>query len=633
MTIDSNSPSFSAEEIFARAVERLEAGEPLEAIIAAYPAELHTELRDLLTVSAATHSLQTAEIPRPSPSRRAANKRAFLQAAAAMRAEVEAEAPAPAITQAVTTPPRTAAPPQPALTAPRAKPAVAAPTWLEQWRIRWSELWGNGAFTPMQFAPLAVILAVVSLATFSFSSVAQAAIPGDLAYPAKQWLRQQELSLAAPEDQPGIVHRIEVETAEDLAKAIVRAVEQKKPIRAEQTLFFRGWEEGNLRIGSLLVEPNYQVNPPDPATLPMAMEATPVENRLVNVIYQIVPDENGNIPENPRIVQGISLTVIEESIVVPTVTPTACLASRPAGWVPTMIKVGDTISAIAKRTGTDPAAIIRANCIPNADQILVGEMLFAPALPTAPPSPTPMPSLEATLTAVSTTVSTEVITPTATLEPEATATLSTTVGITPTMPITPATTITPTVAAPVTTLTPTVTITATVVPTVTLTPTMPVAGTPEPTAALSLTLTAIAITPEATTIVTTTVTPEPAATPTPPAATAEPSVEPTLTTVDGTPDSSDSATPTALVTPDAIATTEVDSSAGDETTELTPVATGAMVEATAAEPPATVAPTAEPVATEAPPTSAPEGRSGGEGDRATTPTPTPINGSPLDADD
>lgn len=633
MTIDSNSPSFSSEDMFARAVERLEAGEPLEAIIAAYPAELHTELRDLLTIIAATHSLQTAEIPRPSASRRAANKRAFLQAAAAMCAEVEAATPAPAVTLAVTTPPRTAVAAQPAPAAPRAKPAAASPTWLDQWRIRWSELWSNVAFSPMQLAPLAIILAVVSLATFSFSSVAQAAIPGDFAYPAKQWLRQQELSLAAPEDQPEIVHKIEVETAEDVAAAAAKATQQQTPITTEQTLFFRGWEEGNLRIGSLLVKPNYQTNFPDPAVAPMSMNATPVEGKLVHVRYQIVPDENGVIAEDSKVVQGISLTVIEDSIAVATVTPVPCQVVAPPGWTPITIRPGDTVSDIAKRTGTDPVTLTRVNCLENPNQIPVGGRLLAPALPTPLPSPTSMPSLEATLTAVSTTVSTEVITPTATVEPEATATLSTTVGLTPTVPMTPATTLTPTAVAPVTMLTPTVTITGTVLPTVTLTPTTPAAGTPEPTAALSLTLTAIAVTPEATTIVTTTVTPEPSPTPTPAAATAEPSVEPTRTTDDGTPDSSDNVTPTPLVTPDAIVTEEVDSSGNDDEAANTPVAepptTVAPPPTTA--PPTSAPPTSAPVATEAQPTPAPEGRSGGEGDRAATPTPTPINGSPIDA--
>lgn len=641
MTIDSNLPSFSSEDIFARAVERLEAGEPLEAIIAAYPAELHTELRDLLTVIAATHSLQTAEIPRPSASRRAANKRAFLQAAAAMRTEVEAATPAPAVTLAVATPPRAAAAAQPAPAAPRAKPAAASPTWLDQWRTRWSEVWSNVTFSPMQLAPLAIILAVVSLATFSFSSVAQAAIPGDFAYPAKQWLRQQELSLAAPEDQPAINHKIEVETAEDVAKAIEIATQQQKPRQADQTLFFRGWEEGNLRIGSLLVKPNYQANFPDPALTDMTMSATPVEGKMVHVFYQIVPDENGSVEENSQVVQGISLTVIEDSIAVATVTPVPCQVVAPPGWAPITVRTGDTVSDIAKRTGTDPVTVTRVNCLENPNQIPVGGRLLAPALPTPLPSPTPMPSLEATLTAVSTTVSTEVITPTETVEPEATATLSTTVGITPTVPMTSVTTLTPTAVAPVTTITPTVTITATVLPTVTLTPTptTPAAGTPEPTAALSLTLTAIAVTPEATALVTTTVTPEPSPTPTPAAATAEPSIQPTPTTDDGTPASSESATPTALVTPDAIATEEVDSSGNDDETATTPVATATVAEppATVPPPPTTVPPTSAPptsapVATEAQPTSAPEGRSGGEGDRAATPTPTPINGSPIDAD-
>jgi len=632
MTIDPNLPSSSSEEIFTRALERLEAGEQLEAIIAAYPAELHTELRDLLTVVAATHALQTAEIPRPAPSRRAANKRAFLQAAAAMRAEVAAEAPAPAVLPAVVPSVRATAITQPAPTAPQAKPVAASPTWLDHWRMRWNELWHNLTLTPMQFAPMAVILAVVSLATFSFSSVAQAAIPGDLAYPAKQWLRQQELSLAAPEDQPAIVHKIEAETAADVAKAIEKATQQQAPVLAEQTLFFRGWEEGNLRIGSLLVKPKYQANFPEPALTDMTMSATPVEGKMVQVLYQIVPDANGVVAEDSKVVQGISLTVLEDSPTVATVTPVPCQVAAPPGWSPLTIRTGDTVSAIAQRTGTDPVTLTRVNCLENPSQIPVGGTLLVPVQPTPLPSPTSLPSLEATLTAVSTTVSTEVITPTGTVEPAATATLSSTVGLTPTVSMTPATTLTPTVVGPVTTLTPAVTITSTALPTITLTP---APTTPEPTAALSLTLTAIAVTPEATTIVTATITPEPSPTAAPPETTADPPADRTLTPEESA-TNSDAATPTPLVTPAATATTEVDSSNSDDGNADTPEATPIVADPTAtmAQPPTTAPPTTAPVATEVPPTAAATGastgRSGGGDERAMTTTPTPINGSPIE---
>lgn len=600
MTVDSNLPSNRTEEFFAQALARLEAGEPLEVIIAAAPAALHAELRDLLTVVAATHPLQVAEIPRRDPARRAANRQAFLQAAATLRAEVEA--PSPVVTKAVAAVPPVVTPALKAVTPTttpvgRAKTAVTAPTWLDQIRAGWQNLTGSLAFSPMQLAPLVIMLTAISLSTFGFATAAQASVPGDMIYGAKQWLRQQELSLAAEEDRPGIVKKQEDETAEDIAKAQERATE---PIQETETLFFRSWEEGNLLIGSLVVKPAYQVNPPDPATAPMTIDATPTEGQQVILVYQILPTRNMTDTLGRQVVQGISLTVIEDGIVVPTVTPTPCLASRPNGWVPMTVRAGDTLSEIASRTGTDVMALTGANCLESADRIQSGMRLFAPALSTATPTPSPLPSLAATLTAVSTTVSTNVVTPTQTVEPDATATLSTTIGLTPTVGISATATLTPTavVTATETAATPTLTTTETLSGTV-----VPPVVTPQPTPDLTVTLTAMVGTVEATAVMTTTAVPAAATTPTPP----------------------------PVATEAATATAASDDVADDGVNEVATATVNATDNATdngsdTGSTPTLVATLAPPTAT---PTPASEGRSGGRSGDAATLTPTAIDNSPL----
>ena len=602
MTVDSNLPSNRTDEIFAQALERMEAGEPLEGIIATAPAALHAELRDLLTVVAATHPLQKAELPRRDPARRAANRQAFLQAAATMRAEVETQSPV--VTNAVAAVPPVVTPATKAVTptaapAGRAKTAVAAPTWLDQLRAGWQNLTGSLAFSPMQLAPLVIMLTAISLSTFGFATAAQASVPGDIIYGAKQWLRQQELNLAAEEDRPDIVKKQEEETAKEIAAAQERATE---PIQETETLFFRGWEEGNLLLGSLVVKPAYQLNPPDAATAPMTMDATPTDGQQVILVYQIVPTQNITDTLGRQVVQGISLTVIEESLIVPTVTPTPCTAQVPTGWVPIEVLAGDTLSEIASRTGTDVDTLIRTNCIGNADRIQSGAQLLAPSRPTATPTPTQLPALAVTLTAVSTTVSTEVVTPTQTVEPDATATLSTTIGLTPTVGISATATLTPTVVVTETEMaaTPTVTTTATISGTV-----VPPAVTPQPTPDLTVTLTTMAGTPGATTVMTTTTVPAAATTPTPPMATAEATA--TAASDDTTDDANE--TPTTNVT--AAPTPVVDASGNGSDTGSTPAAT--------------IAP---PTAT---PTPASEGRSGGRSGDAVTLTPTAIDRSPLPA--
>lgn len=601
MTVDSNLPSNHTDEIFAQALERLEAGEPLEVIIAAAPAALHAELRDLLTVVAATHPLQAAELPRRDPARRAANRQAFLQVAATMRAEGEAQSPV--VTKAVAAVPPVVTPA--AAPAGRAKTAVAAPTWLDQLRVGWQNLTGSLAFSPVQLAPLVIMLTAISLSAFGFATVAQASVPGDIIYPAKQWLRQQELSLAAEEDRPDIVKKQEDETAEDIAKAIKIAAAQQKPRQATQTLFFRGWEEGNLLIGSLVVEPAYQINPSEPATAPMVMDATPAEGQQVILAYQILPTQNMTDTLGRQVVQGISLTVIEESLIVPTVTPTPCMAQVPSGWQPLVIRTGDTLNAISIRTGTNERALTEVNCLANPNLIYPGMRFFAPVPATATPTATPLPALAATLTAVSTTVSTEVVTPTQTVEPDATATLSTTIGLTPTVNISATAALTPTVTVTETEpeTTPTITTTEALSGTV-----VPPAATPQPTPDLTVTLTAMVSTPATTAVMTTTVLPEAVTTPTPPVATEEATA---TAASDDTADDAGNETPTTSAT-DA-PTTAVDASGNGDDTASTPT------------PVATVAP---PTAT---PTPASEERSGGKSGDAVTLTPTAIDSSPLPA--
>ena len=600
MTVDSNLPSNRTDEIFAQALERMEAGEPLEGIIATAPAALHAELRDLLTVVAATHPLQKAELPRRDPARRAANRQAFLQAAATLRAEVETQSPV--VTNAVAAVPPVVTPATKAVTptaapAGRAKTAVAAPTWLDQLRAGWQNLTGSLAFSPMQLAPLVIMLTAISLSTFGFATAAQASVPGDIIYGAKQWLRQQELNLAAEEDRPDIVKKQEEETAKEIAAAQERATE---PIQETETLFFRGWEEGNLLLGSLVVKPAYQLNPPDAATAPMTMDATPTDGQQVILVYQIVPTQNITDTLGRQVVQGISLTVIEDSIVVPTVTPTPCTRAVPDGWQPLVIRTGDTINAISIRTGADEPVLTQVNCLANPNLIYPGMLFFAPVPATATPTPSPLPSLAATLTAVSTTVSTEVVTPTQTVEPDATATLTTTIGLTPTVGISATATLTPTAAVTETAATPTVTTTETISGTV-----VPPAVTAQPTPDLTVTLTTMAGTPGATTVMTTTTVPAAATTPTPPMATAEATA--TAASDDTTDDANE--TPTTNVT--AAPTPVVDASGNGSDTGSTPAAT--------------IAP---PTAT---PTPASEGRSGGRSGDAVTLTPTAIDRSPLPA--
>lgn len=64
-------------------------------------------------------------------------------------------------------------------------------------------------------------------------------------------------------------------------------------------------------------------------------------------------------------------------------TPVApgCVASAPAGWTSYTIQSGDTLSALALRTGASLEQIINANCITNPGRVAIGTVLAVPRTP------------------------------------------------------------------------------------------------------------------------------------------------------------------------------------------------------------------------------------------------------------
>ena len=69
------------DEIFAEAVERLLAGEPIDQIAARYPAALRVELRGMLAVVELAEQMAAATPPRSLPANRLAARLTFAQRA------------------------------------------------------------------------------------------------------------------------------------------------------------------------------------------------------------------------------------------------------------------------------------------------------------------------------------------------------------------------------------------------------------------------------------------------------------------------------------------------------------------------------------------------------------------------
>lgn len=576
MDSEHSMPNLSPEEIFAEAVIRVEAGEPIESVLLSYPVQYHTELRDLLQIIEVATAIQHAPVPMPPMAQRSARRRAFMQAAADLKAA-----------QAETTPLARPAVASGVNAGQPTRQAVPVSGLLPQLSNLWSAL--QAAFSPrmMRLAPLIVVLALVWLSMFSLVSFAQDAIPGDLTYPVKQWMRYQELNLTPPEQRPQILAEIEHELREDIRKAAQQAAERstgnpdlnQAVVRATSTLIFHSDEGPYYVIGGLQVLKRYQKdanNNQDFYSMTIQGDLTPGSQVVLE--YQILPVQGGTF------VQGIALRVLESRPIVPTATlaatltptntplpvttptdlPTVaapCVINAPSGWVPYAIQPGEDLAAIAARTNTTVDSLAQVNC-------LTGDGKQSSSVFLAPPVvelPTAVATVEATI--------------------EATVEATTVATVTAGAPITPTVAETPTTDGAVTEE-PTATIE-------TDTPTPDVTNTPEATAVPTVTPTVAPEEPTATPIET--LLPSPTATPEA-SATTEPTAEPSAT-------SEAPATTEPVVTATAGATV-VETQLPLETPLPLPSATPTTAVATPVLPTAlpTVPPTAAPPPTVAAPT-------------------------------
>lgn len=475
-------PNFDSEDIFAKAIERVEAGEPIEAVLATAPAALQAELREVLLLITATHHLHRAPVPQPPAPRRADRKKAFLAAAAQMKAEAALDTP-PVVT------------PVPVAKAQTRQTRQAKAQSAGGLAAFWRNFLDSFTSPNFSLAPLAVLIIAVCLGAFGFSKAAQAAKIGDFTYPVKQWLNYQALSLSPAPMRPDAYQELEIRLAQDVtnAKAELSAEEGANGrkvaiITTESFLVVKGGNDGYLQIGPLNVLMQYQPDPNVERYEPMLMSGIPSFGSQVELTFQIIANEE--TPDKPLAVQGRALRVITEGQLtfdnsqaknpVPVApTPTACNVVQPTGWVPVPVESGEQLTAVAERTGATLAELIAVNCLGDSSKTIPADMMLILApqpLPTSTPTPTE-PVLEVTLTVYAEKTLTPSIEMTATVVPSSTAGMTATVIPTTTAAITVTPEVTGTAIVTGTTE-PTTTITATVVPTATVIPTPTVDTTP-----------------------------------------------------------------------------------------------------------------------------------------------------------
>ncbi|MBV7327556.1 LysM peptidoglycan-binding domain-containing protein [Chloroflexi bacterium TSY] len=500
--------------LLAEALERQANGEGLEQILSSYPTDIQNELKRLLSITDSTRLVVAEPTPVPPIPRRASARDRFLARAADFRAEMS-PVEASVDNSAVATPQQsqtidtTDKPITPVRSSGREFGRAIRESLPEpsSWSL-FIESIRNALFHPTgRLARVAMtILLLMLFSTASAFTVAWASIPGDLAYPLKEWSRRVGLELVPDAERRSVMRAQDEARAEEVRLAQERSnrLAQERSDRNEAVIvatmtgMFHGYRNSELLVvGSTVVLPRYQPDAnEDGVFTQMTIEGLLTEGAEVELTYRIMPGQAGFVQgESLRVL--VAPTATPEPLVVATSTATftstpRCTASIPSGWKGYRVQQGDNLSAIAARFGVSTARLAQVNCIAVPNQIRTGSVFFVPAgsLETATFAPTNVmptstavvvietPTLTATITEAPIETWTDIPTLTPTLIPTSTVEITPEVPLTITVIVTPPT-VTPTSVTPsdpTSTFTPAPTVSSTVTITVTIIPSRPDSG-------------------------------------------------------------------------------------------------------------------------------------------------------------
>ena len=281
---DQNLMNGNQDELFAEAIERVEAGEPASDVLMSMPAALRPEMSELLTIFGITQEIRSEPIVPLSPEASALGKRDFLAAAALMRSDAVAPG-----------------------SQPHERTQEEQPGWLAG---LWLGLQSLFEKPQMGLASLAVALVIALIASTAFVNITRAALPGDLTYPLKEWVRYQQFSLAAQDQKDEVIDRQAKEISEEIMLVAAREYDQNSAVIEESAILpLIGIGKDRYQVGEILVSPRYQADGNIEEFLPMSVEGDLQEGAIVRLVYRILPGQTGG--DGPALVQGVSMKVLD----------------------------------------------------------------------------------------------------------------------------------------------------------------------------------------------------------------------------------------------------------------------------------------------------------------------------------
>ena len=369
------------DELFAAAVERLQAGESLDAVVAKSDPAEQAELRSLLLIAEQISVLALQPVPQPSAVRRDAFRSQFLIAAALREVELQTVQPTPA--------------PAPVQSQPGASP------W-EQLLAHAQAIWRAFFDVPvLRLAPLAMVIIIVAMTTSWAVAAAKVIDQDNPIYPIKQWVGAQQIQLSPPSVQLEAIEKRQLEVLDELERIAERngqsAPRDRNQLMPESTdnFVYYGQERGAVQSGVAVCDSSVSTGCQRSSTCGDGRSsANLTPGSTVRLTYKVLPG-------SPNAVQGVRMEVLDSipSVPTPTATPplasgegdSICIPDPPDEWISVLVQSGATLHTIAAKYGVSAETIQRVNCM-TTDEL--PDRLWLPyrgAVEADLPTPTPLP--------------------------------------------------------------------------------------------------------------------------------------------------------------------------------------------------------------------------------------------------
>ena len=256
---------------------------------------------------------------------------------------------------------------------------------------------------PLRWVRLAAsVLIIFVLAVGGLGLAAEGSLPGDALYNVKRVTEGIRLILSRGNDA----------LEQEFAQRRIDETQQLVTFRRVAEVTFEGEitaQDGtNWTVAGLPLRVEVGIPGSESARITDRVEVramTTAQGEIIGLEIRLLEINQSEVV--PTITPTLTLTYTPTSTPQPSITPTStpsatitdtptrpievCRPQRPEGWIEYIIQRGDTLSALAVRAGITLERLMRANCLTQDAPIVVGQRIYLPRL-VSRPTPTLQPT-------------------------------------------------------------------------------------------------------------------------------------------------------------------------------------------------------------------------------------------------